>query len=182
MGDTIYSITKQQAKNSVQCRWRKLMFMYCLIISIIISVVFVSLCISDSFTHFSDGKPFFWIELYILFPLLICVFYALTIYNGVCYRRVISVSEQCNVYRVKLDQPKDSWFYRWAVRYTVQFDSGHGTICRNTSRMFSSYRIMLMYMSMEYYNNKEVYLIYDVGWDRVYVIDIVDVLQLEPKA
>ena len=56
-----------------------------------------------------------------------------------------------------------------------------GAIYKNTSIMFSTRAFDLSPVSMDYYNNKDVYVLHDTGDDRVYVIDLVDVLQLKPK-
>ena len=178
--DKVFSITKEQAKNSVECRWRKFQLKCNLILAIVFSVFFVALCLLLHFLS-TDFDTFILIEIYGLFPLLICLFFGIAIYNYSCYKRVVKVAELCPVYRVKLDQVNTCWYRKGKVYYSVRIDLEKGAIYRDTSRMFSTMFFDISPISMGYYNNKEVYVLHDTGDDRIYVIDLVDVVQVKSK-
>ena len=175
-----YSITKEQAKNSVECRWRKFRMKFYLIFACIFSVVFVALCLLVNLLD-AELDIFILIEIYGLFPLLLCVFFGIAIYNYSCYKRVVSVAERCPVYRVKLEQVNACWYRRGRIYYSVRIDLDKGSIYRDTSIMFSTISFDPSPVSMVYYNGKEVYVLHDTGDDRIYVIDLVDVIRVKQK-
>ena len=175
--NVIYSVTKAQARDSVECRWRLFQTKYCLILGSVLLVLVIARFLIYFFYDIGT-----WYEVYLFYPPLVVISLVSAVYYYSCYRRVIRVAEKCPVYRVTFNNVRQgSWFFRGKVYYIVSFDPGNGTIYRKTSTMFTASTYTLSPVTMEHYNNKEMYVMHDTGDDRIYVLELADVIILSPR-
>ena len=167
-------VTKEQAKNGAECRWRK----YNMVTSVAIACIFL-LIFTPIFILLATVPP--QVDLGAL--ITVCVIFVLMvfgpfggifIYQYVCYRRVINAATKCPVYRVTLDNPHGSYLYRGGViYYTVEFETDGGRVKIDTTAIFATYGWFVPF-EMSEYNNKDVYIMYDSEREKVYVIDLVE--------
>lgn len=172
---SFYSITKEQAKNGAECRWRKYQMKLHAVIGAIMLLIITPLLIIP-FANLSphvDTDVIISIAVFI-FIIADCPFVAFIIYNYVCYKRIISAVDKCPVYRVTLDKPHGSYYYRGGVvYYTVEFQTDEGNVKLDTAAIFATYGWFVPF-EMQEYNNKDVYVLYDKDRESIYVIDLVD--------
>lgn len=171
------SVTAEQAKNSVECRYRKYQFRFLAILgAIIIAIYSVPMIAVEIEYHTSNHIGL--TMLVVVDVIWICVFLPFALYQYIYYRRVIRVADKCAVYRVTLDNPHGSFWHRGtSIYYTVRFETEEGSVTADTTALFST-GTWFASTYMEDYNNKDVYVLYNKDTQSVYVLDLVENINL----
>lgn len=174
------SVTAEQAKNSVECRYRKYQFRFLAILGAIIIAIYSVPTIAVEIAYRTSNHIGLTM-LVVIDVIYICVFLPFVLYQYICYRQVIRVADKCSVYRVTLDKPHGSLLYRDAsIYYTVRFDTEDGAVSLDTTALFST-KDWFAPILMEDYNNKDVYVLYNKDTQSVYVLDLVENINLVEK-
>lgn len=172
-----YAVTAEQAKNSVECRYRKYQFRVLAILAAIIVAIYAIPLIAVEIAY-SDDNHIGLTVFIIIAVIFLSVFLPFILYQYFCYRRVIRVADKCAVYRVKLDKAHGSFWHRGAsVFYTVSFDTEEGSVTVDTTALFST-GTWFASTYMEDYNNKDVYVLYNKDDQSVYVLDLVEKIKI----
>lgn len=166
----INNYTKEEIKNSIECKWWKKQIYFLLGIVGILFIIFlaaslyVGLETADFSLILSIIGCTFGINLIILGPMLIYYLYQ--------YYKIIKNYEKYEKYIVLLDKPSTSWHYRGAVYYTVSFVTGDNERkVLDTKPLFSS--SLFSGFDLKDYNNKKINILYDSLENKVICINLV---------
>lgn len=173
-----YTVTAEQAKNSVECRYLKYQFRLLAIVGAIVVAMYAIPLIATEFA-LPDGHHIGLSVLFVITAIFLCVFLPFILYYYICYRQVIRVADKCSVYRVTLDKPHGSLWHRGAsIYYTVRFETEEGSVTADTTALFAT-GTWFASTYMEDYNNKDVYVLYNKDTQAVYVLDLVTKIKIE---
>ena len=176
--DTNISITVEQAKNSAECKFRKYQFWTVFIICSVILSICAIIILPMAFRYRNEDHVEL-ISLIFIFVIVLCIFVPMAVYSLVRYKRVIRAVETRPVYRVTLDKSHGiPWARAALLYYTVELHTENGVVTVDTTAMFAASGVFAA-VWMEDYNNKDVYVLYDEERDRVYVIDLVEKIDVK---
>ncbi|MDE7161624.1 MAG: hypothetical protein K2N65_02565 [Anaeroplasmataceae bacterium] len=171
--------SKQEIKNSLDCKWLLGHIKFCLIfLGIIIGVSFLVTILvflsdlNDSKLSLSENLFGCLLVAGIVDGLMICIFLPIIICYLYDYKKVMKLFQTAEPYIVILNQPSTSFFYRGAVYFKLKFTTKNGvTVTVDTQPMWSTYND---YYLEEYnkYNNKEVEILYNETEDRAIVLGL----------
>lgn len=167
------TFTVKQVKQSPQCRYYKINLMVSSIIFGFL-VLFMSMSFLLPFAVAGGDNPDgVMLTFGLVFEMILAaVFIPFIVYYVVRYRRVLSSVGKLPIYRVTLDKPQGSYWFR-TIYYTVSFNHDGQNVTVDTTALFSPF-VWLWGIPMNEYNNKDVYVYYDAERESVYVIGKVD--------
>lgn len=164
-------ITKQEIKNSLDAKWRlKQIFLYCGLSIFIIIVLGVEMLFSISDVTDKEISKSIISVLFTTTIFISLIFIIPLMYQLFQYFRLFKDIDKYGKYEVVLDHPEVSYMYRHSVYYNIELTTKTGNrVQLDTLPMFSSFS---MNCSLEDYNNKTVYLLYNEEKEKMCILGL----------
>lgn len=170
--------SQEELKQCLECKWRLKQVKYYLGIlgfSFAVGMIFALVVFVVNIDKFENigtvaGICFLTAAVFVLTIFLTLLPFIIYSFND--YKKIIKLSQNASFYKVILDHPNTSFYYRGHIYYTVRFmTEDMKSFSSDTKPMWSDF---FLSFPMSEYNNKEVEILYNEEEDRVIVLGLKD--------